>query len=307
MLYFPYYLTIEADQFALLRGTTGITTGSGAYRLTIHGCLRLGRFASYAINRQNGTLRFESIVCSASGRTLHCGSDYDGVEGCLVCAYNCTGPSIYGPTLNIGEVIARGCYYRPVVQFAGSIGVLRVRDPSSSDWRIYAMSTGVLPRVGYIDSTTPPSSVGDYLFVGGPVSMWQLRKYGIADKVTGRGGTGYGLRITPSTSHTPIDVILSTITEASKSVTMTFYCYYSGTAGDVPPCWIELREPNGLAVARYDFSPPNGTDWSAATQQTITFDGTTVQAGSLQVAICVRDNEVGDAVVYIDDVQFTFS
>lgn len=142
--------------------------------------------------------------------------------------------------------------------------------------------------------------------VGGPLAVWRDQTiYGVTDMVTGRGGSGNGKRLNPSSTIFPLEHVHATLADASKAVTVKFYCYYAGTADDVPPCEVILLEPNGLTVAAQAFTPPNGDGWDHATEQSIAFSGTTLQKGSLQFAIRVRDNAAGDALLYVDDFSFT--
>ena len=143
--------------------------------------------------------------------------------------------------------------------------------------------------------------------VGGPVTNWARKMHtGLLDKPAGRGGTGNCLRMDPTQRYAPLrSGPIATAARSGQTVTLTFWCYYSGTGADVPNCWIDLLEPNGVTVGRKPFTPVNAANWAGATQQTITFTTATAQQGSLSVAISCCDNAAADAALYVDDLAWT--
>jgi hypothetical protein len=161
--------------------------------------------------------------------------------------------------------------------------------------------------IGTLTMTAGAATPSGNVAIGSPVALWRYQTtFGVCDKVTGRGGSGYGLRLDPNSALFPLEKPLATLADAGKSVTLSFWCYYSGNAGAGPTCKVVVYEPNGLSVVQEQtFTPPNGTSWANATQQTVTLTGTTAQKGSLEVALWVADNSAGDAVVYVDDVTWT--
>ena len=150
--------------------------------------------------------------------------------------------------------------------------------------------------------------------VGGPVSLWRANDpYGVWTKTAGRGGSGYGLKCDPSDKLIASHLKLARPVAAGQAVVLKFWAVYTGTLADPPPCFVRLLEPNGLTVEDIAFTPnrsantPGGSPdgWTDATQQTITFTGTTAQAGTIQFGIFCRDNAAGDAVLYVDDETTT--
>lgn len=215
-----------------------------------------------------------------------------------------------GTGLVIGRVIGRGC---PRLVYADKalihIGVLDCEDTTTTTALVSETSVGLM-QIGEL-ATSQTLTMPSNIVIGSPISKW-LRKLsnGTIDKVTGRGGTGYGIRIDPSSKLSTCDAVIARPVASGKSVTLKFYAVYTGTISDPPPCYVELVEPNGLAVARYDFTPVRSAEaalvdiWDDATQQTITFSGTTARDGMLTVAIRARDNAAGDAILYVDDVSW---
>ena len=152
--------------------------------------------------------------------------------------------------------------------------------------------------------------------LGGPVSLWRMNDFaGSWTKGSGRGGSGYSLKCDPSSKIIASHIKLARPVAAGQAVVLKFWAVYTGTLADPPPCFVRLLEPNGLTVEDIAFVPvrsantPGGTPdgWTDATQQTITFTGTTAQAGSIQFGIFCRDNAAGDAVLYVDDFTWTVS
>ncbi len=152
--------------------------------------------------------------------------------------------------------------------------------------------------IGMLDIVSGTPAYPGPIDVGGPVSLWRHQTtYGIVDKTTGRGGTGYCLRLTPNSVIFPLEKSEKAMAEAGQAVTLSFWCYYTGTTA--PVCQVILAEPNGLSG-----SPtfvPEGT-WA---QKTVTFAGTTAQKGSLEAVLQVFQNAAADAVLYIDDITWT--
>jgi hypothetical protein len=216
----------------------------------------------------------------------------------------------YGSGCVIGKLIGRGCpRLIEVAHGVLHVGVVDCEDTTTSTALVVLSSVGII-QIGELvtsQTLTLPSS----LIVGAPATKW-LRKLpvGTADRVTGRGGTGYGLRIDPGSKLSTCDVTIARPVASGKSVQLKFYAVYTGTASDPPPAYVELIEANGLTIARQEFTPVRSAEaalvdiWDDATQQTITFSGTTARDGMLTVAIRARDNAAGDAILYVDDVSW---
>jgi hypothetical protein len=195
-----------------------------------------------------------------------------------------------------------------------TVGTLHTRASSNV---YFTSDTGGTVTVGYVDTAETVSQTaagGAVVIFGGPASKWGIYTGGgVAAKVTGRGGTGYGLRINPSSAIIGTWVPLKTFVAAGSSVSLSFYCVYTGTNGDPPPCEVVLTTPDGLSIADGTFTParsantPGGSPdgWTDATQQTFNFSGTALQAGPVAVEIRVKDNAAGDAVLYVDDIGGT--
>ena len=161
--------------------------------------------------------------------------------------------------------------------------------------------------VGYMDtSDTLTWSDRISLVIGGPISRWRFQDgaLGVADKVSGRGGSGYGLRIDPTSPRVPFSLPLVFTVGQGCSVTVSCYAYYSGSQG-APVVWWELCDGQGCTVDQKPITLPNGTGWSNAQKLSVTFTGTTAQAGVMIAWLHVCDNSGGDAVCYFDDFELS--
>lgn len=215
----------------------------------------------------------------------------------------------YGSNVTVGQVVLRGCPRGiDIKQSMLTVGRVDCEDATSST-ALLVDSTGRL-HIGEL-LTSQTLTIPINTSIGAPMGKWVRKGYsGVVDRVTGRGGTGYGLRFDPTNAYQPCEVNISRPVASGKSVQLKFYAVYTGTAADPPPCYVELVEPNGLAVARYDFTPVRSAEaalvdiWDDATQQTISLSGTTARDGMLTVAIRARDNAAGDAILYVDDVSW---
>jgi hypothetical protein len=167
------------------------------------------------------------------------------------------------------------------------------------------MSSGSIGTLTFSAGT--PTFSGN-VSVGAPVSLWRVgTTYGVCDKTTGRAGSSdYCLRFTPNSAIFPLECPIATVAASGKSVTLGFYCYYTGTSA--PTCTVSLIEPNGLtATQSVVFTPIHDTQWRKDATQlvTCTFTGTTLQQGSLQAVIQVTNNTAVDGVLYVDDMRWT--
>lgn len=216
----------------------------------------------------------------------------------------------YGSNASVGRVVLRGCPNGiETRQGVLTIGRVDCEDATTNTALIVESNNGRL-HIGELltsQTLTMPNNVA----IGAPMDRWVRKGYsGTVDRVTGRGGTGYGLRFDPSSVGLPCEVQVSRPVASGKSVQLKLFAVYTGTASDPPPCYVEFVEPNGLAVAMYDFTPVRSAEaalvdiWDDATQQTITFSGTTARDGMLTVAIRARDNAASDAILYVDDVSW---
>ena len=261
---------------------------------------------TYAIGENVGNLRLRvrKIIAHNCDRTLYAPD--------------------YGHRITIGEMIERWCT-RSIYMEGGQdvmVGSLYIRGNGrgggTTPPTVYSGRTSALLRIGYLDTNQSLVPAGN-VYVGGPVASWRYSTYSsVVTKTAGRGGSGYGFKIDPSAASQPYGTFagalppLSRPVAAGQAVTLKFWAVYTGTLADPPPCFVRLLEPNGLTVEDIAFTParsantPGGTPdgWTDATQQTITFTGTTTQAGSIQFGIFCRDNAAGDAVLYIDDISW---
>lgn len=170
----------------------------------------------------------------------------------------------------------------------------------------FTARNGAIVAVGYLDTPLAPSLGSEStIIVGGPASRWCYKhgETGVADKVTGRGGTGYGLRIDSTNHIVPFMLPFKFTVAANTSVSLSCYAYYTGTQG-TPEVWWDLLDGQGSYVGRKYLTLPNGTGWSDAQQLSVTFDEVPAQSGVVTALLCVRDAG-GDAICYFDD--FTLS
>jgi len=159
---------------------------------------------------------------------------------------------------------------------------------------------------GYFDGDDTAVTVAQRIrcIVGGPVTQWVYKDAhcGTADKVAGR--TGYGLRVDPANSIVPMSLPFRFTVASGQTVTISCYAYYSGTGG-VPRVWWELCDSQGCTVDAQPITLPNGTGWSNAQKLSVTFTGTTAQAGVMIAWLHICDNSGGDAVCYFDDFELS--
>jgi hypothetical protein len=208
---------------------------------------------------------------------------------------------------DIGELHLGGSTTR-TVYLGGNIGTLNLHsDITVTPDSTYPTNIGAVVLNGHTLALGTPVSGSTPTSVGGPVTSWTRKTaVGVVDKTTGRGGTGYCLRMDPTQRYAPLRTgPIVTLVRSGQTVSISFWCYYGGTAGDAPACWVDLVEPNGVTVARQTFTPVRGTSWSDATQQTVNFTTATAQQGSLAIAISCCDNAAGDAILYVDDLAWT--
>ncbi len=209
----------------------------------------------------------------------------------------------------VGYVEERGCGTGKVSTDRGRlvIGKYVIADNSSN----ITLGTAYAGDSLDIGEFTPGTGTYTYQWnvnIGGPAAYYRKQNGGgLTDLVTGRaGGSDLARRHNPNNTCFPLSWEFTVPAVASgATVALSFSAYYSGTAGSAPTCWIDLLEPNGLTVASYPFSPPRGSSWADASRQTITFGGTTRQAGSLRLALRIRDNSAADALLYTDDMVVT--
>jgi hypothetical protein len=309
---------IRADGRLFITDDGGSQVGLQTYTITFG-----GRIAG-ALDVYGGVVRFENaheVDCVLKGHSTGIGIyvtyPVNVRIGTLVlhngASASCQLAIWYGSNAIVGRVVLRGC---PIGienrQGVMHVGVVDCKDATTSKALWVEGSTGRL-HIGELltsQTLTIPSNTS----IGAPMDKWVRKGYsGVVDRVTGRGATGYGLRFDPTSAYQPCEVRVSRPVASGKSVQLKFYAVYTGTASDPPPCYVELVEPNGLTVARYDFTPVRSAEaaladiWDDATQQTITFSGTTARDGMLTVAIRARDNAAGDAILYVDDVSWVVS
>lgn len=161
--------------------------------------------------------------------------------------------------------------------------------------------------IGYLDSPVAPSLSSEATcVVGGPVPYWRYKhgETGTADKVTGRGGSGYGLRIDSTNRLVPFRLPFSFTVSTDATITLSCYAYYTGSLG-APEVWWELFDPQRVGTPEVQpISLPNGTSWSDAQKLTVTFQNVPAQNGIATVLLCVRDVG-GDAICYFDDIELS--
>ena len=168
--------------------------------------------------------------------------------------------------------------------------------------------------------TTP---TGLRLDVGGPVASTRIAT---PDGVTTRPTEGYdadaygAFMLNPSSAaagnlgvrptYVP-DRGMGRPVTAGAALTLKFRAVYTGTVSNVPPCWIELVEPNGFTVQQYTFTPDYSAEaaiadiWAdATTLQSIVLAGTALVNGRVSIRFAAIDNLAGDAVVYVDNVTW---
>ena len=297
----PYaanYVCLAITTDARVSGTLDASGGSSTYK------------GAVAIGTTGKVQYIDTVLCSRGAWAIY--SAYPGAHIKRVCAHNCSSNSInsiYG-NLVVDELLELGCAQSTWVG-SGVLKIGRHYIRQNGGTSPYSRTDG-FTEIGYLDVNQAIVPTGPS-FVGGPIARWKYNTSdGAVTKVTGRGGTGLGRRIDPASKSRPAYsdplIFLVDAADVGLGLTLNFWAYYSGTGGGgthTPECWVELLEPNGLTVAQYSFTPPNGSSFTDATQMTIAFAGTLAQAGSLQAVICCVDNSDGDAVLYVDPKKDT--
>ena len=232
----------------------------------------------------------------------------------------------------IGCAYLLGCTRCVTAQSDIVIGLLYVRNPNGTTYPPRAITSGTI-SIGILDQASSGYSPTGPRMIGGPVNAgaagaadteWCVADQdGVWNKTIGRGGN-LGLRCVPASKNRETIFTIGRPVTSGHTITLSFYAVYTGTISDPPIVTLRPVEPNGLDVVDYVCGVASGTTaiprvtstnvpggspdgWLQATQQTVTFTGTTTQPGSIQIAFMVRANAAVDSVLYIDDISWVLT
>jgi hypothetical protein len=174
---------------------------------------------------------------------------------------------------------------------------------------------GSLTSVTQAGADNPLTPTGN-CEVGNPPGHTQVpwilsQNAGTVQKASGNkaGASGFSYKLNPGSPYLAVHVPLKRPLASGATLTVKFYAVYTGTAGDVPPCFVRALDPNGLTVADTAFTPnrsantPGGVPdgWADASQHSIALGGTAAGNASVVIGIWCRDNAAGDAVLYVSE------
>ncbi|MCX7598980.1 MAG: hypothetical protein N2512_08965 [Armatimonadetes bacterium] len=267
-----------------------------------------GMFVNRSVNTAQAVVYADKITCAYNARVVAVSNSTLFCREVIV-HNNLGGTQILGTSGLVWchRLTALGGANNPVSMTGPGAAAVGTLDWQRSDVAPQiVVKNGAVVTVGYLSSPVAPSlSSESTVIIGGPATRWCYKhgETGIADKVTGRGGTGYGLRIDSTNHVVPFMLPFQFTVSAGTPITLSCYAYYTGTQG-APEVWWDLLDGQGSYVGRKYISLPQGTGWSDAQQLSVTFDELPAQTGMAVALLCVRDSG-GDAISYFDDFSLS--
>ena len=299
----------------------------------VKGTIRYGAFGSGAVNTgASGSIEIDAVIAAFTTSFNRYGLSVTGTNLNIrvgrIMMHNATGISVSANNrglIQVGKLVEIGAIGASTMA-SGSGGTIQIGHYYIRNGPVgippYTLSTMSSYVIGYLDALdingAPVIPTGAGIRVCGPVG--QRRYVGVNGTVTdvvGPGGRGWGWRFDPTSSAAGVSgrrpVVGPTLDRpvaAGSALSISFKAVYTGTAADVPECWVELLTENGFKLAKYSFTPTycsstNLADvWAASSTATVTFTRSATANGFLGCRVCCVDNNAADSVLYVGPVTW---